>query len=105
MSSNLTSSDFSSFRTPRFHLVVRGRVQGVCYRAAAADKAAALDITGWISNRTDGSVEIVAEGSADRLGEFYRWCRSGPPGAHVTEAHGSTTEGRGEFESFSIRAY
>jgi len=68
----------------RAHLSISGRVQGVCYRMYARDEALRLGLTGWVRNRADGSVEAVAEGEADDVARFVRWCRGGPPMARVT---------------------
>ena len=46
----------------RVHLVIKGRVQGVFFRAATQREARRLGVTGWVKNRTDGSVEVLAEG-------------------------------------------
>jgi acylphosphatase len=46
----------------RAHLIVKGRVQGVCYRMETEDVARRLNLTGWVRNRRDRTVEIVAEG-------------------------------------------
>jgi acylphosphatase len=58
-------------------------VQGVYYRAAAADQAARLVLHGWIRNLPDGRVEAVAAGSSDALTEFASWLWQGPPAARV----------------------
>ena len=62
----------------RVHLVVRGRVQGVYYRYAAAEEANRLGLRGWVRNRQDGSVEAVAEGPEAEVQVFVNWCRRGP---------------------------
>jgi len=49
----------------RIHLVIRGRVQGVYYRASAVREAKRLGLTGWVKNRPDTGVELVAEGEED----------------------------------------
>ncbi|MBW2225118.1 MAG: acylphosphatase [Deltaproteobacteria bacterium] len=49
----------------RIHLVVRGRVQGVYFRATAQREARQHGLSGWVKNRPDGSVEVVAEGEED----------------------------------------
>ena len=67
----------------RAHLVISGRVQGVCYRLYARDEALRLDLKGWVRNRPDGSVEAVAEGEAENVAAFAEWCRNGPPMARV----------------------
>ena len=63
--------------------VVAGRVQGVYYRAATAERAAALGLGGWVKNLPDGRVEAVASGSLDALTELAAWLWQGPPAARV----------------------
>jgi acylphosphatase len=63
--------------------VVAGRVQGVYYRAAAADRATGLELRGWVRNLADGRVEAVAAGSIEALTEFAAWLWQGPPAARV----------------------
>ncbi len=65
------------------HLLVRGRVQGVSFRASTQREAQRLELTGWVRNRPDGSVEIAAEGSEEALKEFIVWAQKGPPTALV----------------------
>lgn len=67
----------------RVHVLVRGRVQGVFYRATAQDFGCALGLTGWIRNLPDGRVEAVLEGPRDRIEDMVDWCRHGPPMARV----------------------
>lgn len=64
-------------------LVVRGRVQGVGFRWWAREEARRLRLDGWVRNRADGSVELVAAGPADRLAALEELCRRGPPSARV----------------------
>jgi len=63
--------------------VVAGRVQGVYYRAATAERADALGLNGWVKNLSDGRVEAVASGSLETLAEFAAWLWQGPPAARV----------------------
>ena len=63
--------------------VVAGRVQGVYYRAAAAERAATLELHGWVRNLPDGRVEAVAAGPIEALTEFAAWLWQGPPAARV----------------------
>ena len=63
--------------------VVAGKVQGVYYRAATAERAAALGLVGWVKNLPDGRVETVARGSLDALTELAAWLWQGPPAARV----------------------
>ena len=62
---------------------IRGRVQGVGYRAACARRACELGLTGWVRNRVDGSVEAAFVGPPDRLETMRAWLHRGPPSAHV----------------------
>jgi acylphosphatase len=63
--------------------VVAGRVQGVYYRAAAAERANELAVHGWVRNLPDGRVEAVAAGTVEALTEFAAWLWTGPPAARV----------------------
>jgi acylphosphatase len=64
-------------------LIVYGRVQGVWYRGWAVEAARALGLDGWVRNRRDGSVEIVATGSEEAVALFIERCRQGPAAARV----------------------
>ena len=86
----------------RVSVIVTGLVQGVFYRASALEKAQSLNLTGWVKNLADGSVEMVAEGSVFNLEQFVGWCREGPPGAEVKDAivhWGACLE---EFQTFMV---
>lgn len=65
------------------HAVISGRVQGVWFRAWTAGEATALGLTGWVRNRTDGTVEAVFSGDADDIDRMLTACRDGPPLARV----------------------
>jgi acylphosphatase len=67
----------------RVHVSVAGRVQGVFFRAACAEQARALGVAGWVRNASDGRVEAVFEGPGPGVESMVRWCREGPPHAHV----------------------
>ena len=67
----------------RWQLTVRGRVQGVGYRAGCCQKAKDLNLHGWVRNLADGSVEVQAEGPVHQLTELLLWCERGPMGAEV----------------------
>jgi acylphosphatase len=64
-------------------VVVRGRVQGVFFRASAQREARRLGVTGFARNRPDGTVEIVAEGDEEMLRDFIGWANRGPSAARV----------------------
>lgn len=84
------------------HLIVEGRVQGVWFRESTRIKATELDVTGWVKNRSDGSVEIIAEGPEANVREFVEWCHEGPSLAAVTEVKESPQKFRNEYDSFNI---
>jgi acylphosphatase len=65
------------------HVIVRGRVQGVGYRAWTEIAALERGLEGWVRNRRDGSVEAVFGGVRDEVTAMIADCRRGPPGAHV----------------------
>lgn len=89
---------------PRVHLRVRGRVQGVFFRTSAVEQARDLGLTGWIRNRFDGSIEIVAEGNSDSLSVLRSWCSHGPPGANVRAVEETKGTATGEFVEFRVRS-
>ncbi len=68
----------------RIHAIVRGRVQGVGFRAGAAHEARRLDLCGWVRNRLDGTVEVLAGGDDAAVDRLAAWLEHGPRGARVT---------------------
>jgi acylphosphatase len=83
------------------HLLIKGKVQGVFYRASAKDVAEQLRLSGWVRNTKEGDVEAMATGDADKINEFIEWCKKGPRKAEVTKV--VVTEKEEEtFESFRI---
>lgn len=86
----------------RTHLVIRGLVQGVSYRAAARAEALRLGLTGWVKNLPNGDVEAVAEGDASRLEQFVAWCQRGPEEARVESVTAQPASVTGEFSTFAV---
>jgi len=86
----------------RLHLLIRGRVQGVCFRMYAREEATALGLTGWVRNLRTGDVEVVAEGPEEGLEKLAAWCRRGPDDALVTDVQEAFAEPTGEFDAFRI---
>ncbi|KGP72325.1 acylphosphatase [Pontibacillus yanchengensis] len=86
------------------HLLVKGRVQGVGFRFSAQQKAKEFNITGWVRNRNDGSVEIEAEGQDEDMTSFIEAIKQGPsPYAKITDVdidEASTLEG---YKAFDIK--
>jgi acylphosphatase len=64
-------------------VTIRGRVQGVGYRAWVEVQASRLDLQGWVRNRRDGSVEALFEGAEEVVASMVALCRQGPPLARV----------------------
>ncbi|PRQ07563.1 acylphosphatase [Enhygromyxa salina] len=88
--------------TERLELRIRGRVQGVYYRASTQSTATRLGLRGWVRNRDDGSVELLAEGPRPALQALLEWCAEGPPGARVDGCEATWGSASGEFQGFSI---
>ena len=83
------------------HLRVRGRVQGVFFRASTRQRAREAGVNGWVRNRPDGSVEAWLEGDPEDVAVVERWIRGGGPrSARVDEvaAEDREPEGLGRFE-------
>ena len=74
------------------HLVIKGKVQGVFFRASTKEKANELGIKGWVKNMPDGNVEVLAAGNKDQLENFIEWCRRGPTQAIVSDVIVSNAE-------------
>ncbi len=86
----------------RAHVLISGRVQGVCFRAYTVDEAAAVGVTGWVRNTSDGGVEAVFEGDKSAVETIVAWCRKGPPAARVSNVEVVWGEPKGE-QGFGIR--
>lgn len=65
------------------NLRITGRVQGVGFRDSLAAEAKRLGLSGWVRNRSDGSVEAVVAGSDDAVTAIVGWAHRGPPAAKV----------------------
>ena len=86
----------------RMRVRVRGRVQGVFFRAEARARAESLGLAGWIRNLPDGRVEAVFEGEDERVESMVEWCRRGPAGAEVDAVEVEREESVGET-GFRVR--
>lgn len=67
------------------YFLISGRVQGVGFRAATQKQAHQLSLDGWVRNRNDGTVELMAAGSARNLDTLRDWLNHGPTAAGVTQ--------------------
>lgn len=86
----------------RLRLLISGRVQGVCFRAAARRQAEILGLAGYVRNLPDGRVEIVAEGDEEELKSFLRWSGRGPDGARVVDVAVGWERPEKTFSAFEI---
>jgi acylphosphatase len=91
------------------HVVIRGRVQGVGYRAWVQDQALRLDLDGWVRNRRDGAVEAVFGGAEEVVTAAVAACHRGPPAARVDaleaeEGSSALLRQRRPGERFSVLA-
>ncbi len=85
------------------HVIFRGRVQGVNFRAFAARVAGSLGLEGWVKNLPDGSVEAVFEGQKSLVEEAIKRCRTGPSFADVEDTKIEWRPYEGGTGGFSIR--
>ena len=86
----------------RRHVIVTGRVQGVFFRDTARERARAHDVSGWIANRPDGSVEAVLEGEPENVERVTRFLETGPAAATVERVEVSEEPPEG-LAGFSVR--
>ncbi len=88
----------------RLRVIVRGHVQGVGFRWFVVRTAAGLDLSGWVMNRSDRAVELVAEGDPERLEELLTAVRQGPPSSVVEDVEVTRSPASGGLGSFHIRS-
>ncbi len=93
----------SNSENSRLHATVEGRVQGVGYRAFVEQIAYELGLNGWVRNRWDGSVEVLAEGARPALEKLLAALQRGPRAAYVTDVQIAWLPATGEFTRFSVR--
>lgn len=87
----------------RHHLVIRGAVQGVWFRASTRDAAQRAGATGWVRNRIDGTVEAEVQGTQAQVESVEAFCRVGPPLARVTEVNARPIAVREGEQGFAVR--
>ncbi|MPZ13471.1 MAG: acylphosphatase [Chloroflexi bacterium] len=85
------------------HIIVRGYVQGVFYRASLKQQADMRNVHGWVRNRLDGSVEAVLQGSEDALRAVLNWSQVGPRGARVDSVDVQWSDVREHVGAFDLR--
>jgi acylphosphatase len=86
----------------RAHIIVDGRVQGVCFRMDTRRAALERNVKGWVRNLPDRRVEAVLEGAEADVKSMLKWCEAGPPLARVTDVSLTWEPYTGELGSFDI---
>ena len=86
----------------RIQVVVQGRVQGVGYRQFVRQLAERLQLTGWVRNLPDGSVEVLLEGEVEQMNEVISLLQRGPTAAKVTHLESRRESGGREYTAFVI---
>ena len=87
--------------TTRIHAIISGTVQGVFYRASTQNEAKKMNLTGFVRNLPDGTVELEVQGDSAEIDRLLEWCRQGPPDSNVTRITSeviSRVPGEGVFE-------
>ena len=87
----------------RLSVTVSGRVQGVNFRAHTEREATRLGLSGYVLNRRNGTVQVVAEGEREGLEALLAWLRRGPPHARVDDVSAEWLPARREFTRFEVR--
>lgn len=93
-----------SEQNKRLHASVHGRVQGVGFRYFVLECANRLELVGWTRNRFNGTVEVVAEGSIEKLENLVADLQRGSRSSNVTGVDTTFSAATGEFARFSIRS-
>ncbi|HSO26785.1 MAG TPA: acylphosphatase [Anaerolineales bacterium] len=88
----------------RLHATIEGRVQGVGFRHFVQTTANELKLSGWVRNRWEGTVEVVAEGERPQVEKLLAALRRGPRSAHVSNVDANWSAGADEFSDFRVRA-
>ncbi len=86
---------------PTVHLLIKGKVQGVFFRATAKEKAIELSVTGWVRNTRENAVEAIESGTKINLKLFIDWCKKGPSSAVVSSVEITVVEEK-FFDDFFI---
>ena len=87
----------------RLHAIVTGRVQGIGFRAFTQRCAVSLGLVGWVRNRWNGSVEVIAEGKKSDLKRLATNLNRGPFSGTTRQVHYDWSPATGEFTSFRIK--
>ncbi len=84
------------------HIIISGRVQGVCFRVETQRAALSHGVNGWVKNRHDGTVEAVFEGTREQVAAMVKWCWEGSRGARVRNVAVVEKDHTGAFRDFKV---
>lgn len=87
----------------KVHLVVRGKVQGVFYRANTKKKAEEFLLCGYVKNLPDGSIEVIAQGPKPKVDELVEYCMHGPDAAYVEDIDIEYSDDDEDIDKFEIK--
>jgi len=87
----------------KVHVIIKGVVQGVSFRAWTVRQAKVQGLVGWVKNRSDGTLELVLEGKKEKLESFIKLCDDGPVCADVSTVDTAWSDSSGKFTDFHIR--
>jgi len=99
---NNSLANLDGVDSERLHAVIRGEVQGVGFRYFLIRHAQVSGLRGWVRNRDDGAVELVAEGSRRDLEQLLRSAREGPRMARVSRVDADWSVATGGLEPFDL---
>lgn len=85
------------------HAILRGKVQGVWFRAWTKDIASSIGVKGWVRNSADGSVEVIAQGDDAQVTRFREMLEQGPPLSRVTEFDTNLRPAEEIYTNFSVK--
>ena len=85
------------------HLIISGKVQGVCFRANTKDQADLLGVKGWVKNLPDGTVEAVIQGDDKRIVTMLKYCYEGPKASIVNDVKIDEPDAAELFDKFEVR--
>ncbi|HJW84947.1 MAG TPA: acylphosphatase [Anaerolineae bacterium] len=88
--------------TQCLHAIVHGQVQGVNFRYYTLLQAQTLELAGWVRNRPDGTVEVIAEGPRAALDDLLDYLRYGPSHARVDRVDVEWRKPTGRFVQFQV---
>lgn len=87
----------------RFRATIYGKVQGVGFRYFVLENSKLVNVTGWVRNRFNGTVEIVSEGKKSNLEEFLTILNQGSSSSNISKVEVEWLDTSNEFSSFKIR--